>query len=64
MKESSYVRGVDQTEWIRRVERPVSWSSFPYGKGNEMIYQSGHIYLFCLFYIFVSCFCVSFQTSF
>jgi len=32
-------------EWIGRVERPVSWSSFPYGKGNEMIYESGHIYV-------------------
>jgi len=21
------------------------WSSFPYGKGNEMIYESGHIYV-------------------
>jgi len=30
---------------IGRVERPVSWSSFPYGKGNEMIYESGHIYV-------------------
>jgi len=32
-------------EWIGRVERPVSWSSFPYGKRNEMIYESGHIYV-------------------
>jgi len=30
---------------IGRVERPVSWSSFPYGKGNEMRYKSGHIYV-------------------
>jgi len=32
-------------ERIGRVERPVSWSSFPYGKGNEMIYESRHIYV-------------------
>jgi len=30
---------------IGRVERPVSWSSFPYGKGNELIYELGHIYV-------------------
>jgi len=32
-------------EKIGRVERPVSWSRFPYGKGNEMIYESGRIYV-------------------
>jgi len=32
-------------ELIGRVERPVSWSSFRYGKWNEMIYESGHIHV-------------------
>jgi len=35
--------GVELRSWS--VERPGFWSSFPYGKVNEMIYESGHIYV-------------------
>jgi len=32
-------------ELIGRVERPVSWVKFSVSRINEMIYESGHVYL-------------------